>query len=75
MHHHFLPLTFFFLFFYVPLLLSLRVFIYLFLLSPQVLKMRELGIYCTDDGRISIAGLNNNNVQNVAKVIHTVTSI
>ena len=37
--------------------------------------MRELGIYCTDDGRISIAGLNYNNVQNVAKVIHAVTSV
>ena len=75
MHHHFLPLTLFFLYFYVPLLLSLRVFIYLFPFFPQVLKMRELGIYCTDDGRISIAGLNKNNVQNVAKVIHAVTSV
>ena len=47
-HHHFLPITLFFLFFYVPLLLSLRVFIYLFPFSRQVLKMRELGIYCTE---------------------------
>ena len=40
----------------------------------QVLKLRALGIYCTDDGRISIAGLNHHNVATVAAAIHTVTS-
>lgn len=33
----------------------------------------EYSIFLTRDGRISIAGLNSNNVEYVAKAIHTVT--
>lgn len=40
----------------------------------QVLAIRKLGIYCTDDGRISIAGLNHQNVGTVAAAIHAATS-
>ena len=44
-------------------------------LSPeQVLRMRsEFSIYCTEDGRISIAGVNSKNVAHVAKAMHAVT--
>ena len=33
----------------------------------------EYAIYLTRDGRISIAGLNDNNLEYVAKAIHSVT--
>lgn len=44
-------------------------------LSPeQVMKMREdYSIYMTKDGRISVSGLNANNVDYVANAIHAVT--
>ena len=43
--------------------------------EAQVLRLRkEHHIYCTDDGRISIAGMNSNNVKIVAAALHSVTS-
>ena len=45
------------------------------LTSDQVIKMREdYKVYCTLDGRISVAGLTPANVPFVAKAIHAVTS-
>ena len=45
------------------------------LTKEQVLEMRkEYHVYCTEDGRISVAGLNQSNVNHVAKAIHSVTS-
>jgi aspartate aminotransferase len=42
--------------------------------SEQVLKMRaEYSIYCTEDGRISIAGVNSKNVDHIAEAIHAVS--
>eukprot|EP00596_Hydrurales_sp_CCMP1899_P005521 CAMPEP_0119045258 /NCGR_PEP_ID=MMETSP1177-20130426/38592_1 /TAXON_ID=2985 /ORGANISM="Ochromonas sp, Strain CCMP1899" /LENGTH=411 /DNA_ID=CAMNT_0007016755 /DNA_START=51 /DNA_END=1286 /DNA_ORIENTATION=- len=42
--------------------------------EDQVLKLRhEYHIYCTDDGRISIAGMNTKNVAIVANALHCVT--
>jgi aspartate/tyrosine/aromatic aminotransferase len=44
------------------------------LTQEQVLKMRaDAAVYCTDDGRISIAGLTSANVGYVAAAIHAVT--
>jgi aspartate aminotransferase len=44
------------------------------LTTEQVLKMRsEYSVYCTDDGRISIAGINSNNVEHLAMAIHEVS--
>jgi aspartate aminotransferase len=44
-------------------------------LSPdQVLKLRErYHIYCTDDGRFSMAGMNEKNVKYVAQAVHDCT--
>lgn len=43
--------------------------------EAQVLRLRsEHHIYCTDDGRISIAGMNSKNVKIVAAALHSVTS-
>ena len=43
--------------------------------EAQVLRLRiEHHIYCTDDGRISIAGMNTKNVARVAAALHSVTS-
>ena len=40
----------------------------------EVLKIRaEYSIYCTDDGRISVAGLSDSNLDYVAEAIHTIT--
>lgn len=40
----------------------------------QVLKMRkDFSIYCTEDGRISLAGINSKNVAHIANSIHQVT--
>jgi aspartate aminotransferase len=40
----------------------------------QVLKMRkDFSIYCTEDGRISLAGINSKNVAYIANSIHQVT--
>ena len=42
--------------------------------KEQVLKMRsEYHVYCTEDGRISVAGLNDNNVDWIAQAIHEVS--
>ena len=42
--------------------------------KDQVLNMRnEFHVYCTLDGRISVAGLTNDNVNYVAKAMHMVT--
>lgn len=42
--------------------------------KEQVHNLRnEYSIYMTDDGRISIAGLNQGNVEYVAKAFHEVT--
>ncbi len=44
------------------------------LTTEEVLRMRaEFHIYCTEDGRISMAGVNSNNVSYVANAIHQVT--
>ena len=43
-------------------------------MCPQVLKIRsEHHIYCTEDGRISMAGITSKNVGYVANAIHDVT--
>jgi aspartate aminotransferase len=44
--------------------------------KEQVLQIRgpEHAIYCTEDGRISMAGITSANVAHVAKAIHTVTA-
>lgn len=40
----------------------------------EVMKMREeFHIYCTEDGRISMAGVNSGNVKYVASAIHEAT--
>ena len=45
------------------------------LTEAQVLTLRNVHhIYCTDDGRISIAGMNTKNVATVAAALHSVTS-
>ena len=44
------------------------------LTTEQVLRMRkEFSIYCTDDGRISIAGINSGNVDHIATAMHEVS--
>jgi aspartate aminotransferase, mitochondrial len=44
------------------------------LTTEQVLEMRgKHSVYCTDDGRISIAGINTTNVKHIAMAIHDVT--
>lgn len=44
------------------------------LTEPEVLKMRKKwAIYCTNDGRISMAGITSSNVKYVAEAIHDVT--
>ena len=46
-----------------------------FLTPEQVDRMREeFHIYCTKDGRISMAGITSANVAYVAKAMHTVTA-
>ena len=41
----------------------------------KVLRLRdEFHIFATDDGRLSMAGINAGNVKYIAKAIHTVTS-
>lgn len=43
--------------------------------TEQVLRLRsEFSIYCTEDGRISICGVNSKNVDHIAKAIHHVSS-
>jgi|TARA_B110000090_G_C13125137_1_gene347840 aspartate aminotransferase len=42
--------------------------------SEQVVAMRNKhSVYCTEDGRISIAGINSNNVEHIAMAIHDVS--
>ena len=49
-------------------------FAYTGLSNDQVMTLRhEDGIYMTADGRISIAGLNTNNLDYIAKAFHRVT--
>ena len=49
-------------------------FAYTGLTKEQVQKMRdESAVYCTLDGRISVAGLNRDNVAYVAAAIHAVS--
>ena len=48
-------------------------FCYSGLKVDEVLKLREVyAIYCTDDGRFSMAGINTSNVQYLAQSIHNV---
>lgn len=45
------------------------------LTAQQVERLRmEFHIYCTEDGRISMAGINKSNVQYIAQAIHACTS-
>lgn len=40
----------------------------------QVLKLRsEYAIYCTEDGRFSVAGITSSNVKYLANAVHEVT--
>lgn len=49
-------------------------FAYTGMTEEQVLKIRsDYHVYMTNDGRISIAGLNTKNVKYVAEGIHAVT--
>jgi aspartate aminotransferase len=49
-------------------------FAYTGLTADQVQAMRdEFHVYCTLDGRISVAGLTPSNVDHVAKAIHAVS--
>ena len=42
--------------------------------EEQVLKIRkEYSIYFTEDGRISIAGINSGNIDHIATAIHDVS--
>ena len=53
---------------------QIGMFAYTGLSKDQVQKMRdESAVYCTLDGRISVAGLNKNNVAYVAAAIHAVS--
>jgi aspartate aminotransferase len=53
---------------------QIGMFAYTGLTKDQVLKLRkEESIYFTDDGRISISGLNTKNVKRVAECFHNVT--
>ena len=54
---------------------QIGMFAYTGLTSDQVLAMRaQFHVYCTEDGRISVAGLNDGNVGHVAEAIHAVTA-
>ena len=53
---------------------QIGMFAYTGLSKEQVQRMRdESAVYCTLDGRISVAGLNKNNVAYVAAAIHAVS--
>ena len=53
---------------------QIGMFAYTGLTKEQVQRMRdESAVYCTLDGRISVAGLNKNNVAYVAAAIHAVS--
>ena len=53
---------------------QIGMFAYTGLSKEQVQQMRdESAVYCTLDGRISVAGLNKNNVAYVAAAIHAVS--
>jgi len=53
---------------------QIGMFSYTGITSAQVDRLRtEYSLYMTQDGRISVAGLNNGNVEEVAKRIHEVT--
>ena len=53
---------------------QIGMFCYTGMSSQQVKRLiEEFHIYCTEDGRISVAGLNSKNVQYVAQSIHEVT--
>ena len=53
---------------------QIGMFAYTGLSKEQVQKMRdESAVYCTLDGRISVAGLNRDNVAYVAAAIHAVS--
>ena len=53
---------------------QIGMFAYTGLTKEQVQKMRdESAVYCTLDGRISVAGLNRDNVAYVAAAIHAVS--
>jgi aspartate aminotransferase len=54
---------------------QIGMFAYTGLTEGQVLRMRqEHSVYCMDDGRLSVAGLNGGNVGVVAAAIHAVTA-
>ena len=54
---------------------QIGMFAYTGLTSDQVLAIRaQFHVYCTEDGRISVAGLNDGNVGHVAEAIHAVTA-
>ena len=54
---------------------QIGMFAYTGLSSDQVLAMRaRFHVYCTQDGRISVAGLTPSNLDHVADAIHAVTS-
>lgn len=53
---------------------QIGMFCYTGLDEKQVLKMRkDSNVFCTGDGRISIAGITTSNVAHIASAIHTVT--
>ena len=53
---------------------QIGMFAYTGLSKDQVQAMRDqFAVYCTLDGRISVAGLNESNVSYVAKAIHEVS--
>lgn len=52
---------------------QIGMFAYTGISQEQVLKCRDQSVYMTNDGRISIAGLNTNNVGFVASVLHNAT--
>jgi len=54
---------------------QIGMFAYSGLNKEQVMKMREVHhVYCTADGRISMAGVTSHNVEYIANAIHDVTS-
>ena len=53
---------------------QIGMFAYSGLSSDQVMKMREIHhVYCTNDGRISMAGVTSENVDYIANAIHDVS--
>jgi aspartate aminotransferase, mitochondrial len=53
---------------------QIGMFCYTGLSEEQVLKMRkDFNVFCTNDGRISIAGITTSNVVHIASAIHGVT--